>query len=447
MPKPTKPTTLNYRRPPGFSVATVSLPPASDLANIFSQSNLISKQIWHLTLPASVPIHGIKKLSMASILRGDTVVSHNDTDYNFVPGPKGEQISKHVLLPDEEYDDYRAAPMPISRTLHLQQILRLPELIKSSMDEEEGTQTPSEPRKAVHEQPAGLKMRYRPFGDESPQPERTAMKTNTGSGEDSRSNVAKFRVPPGLETMQRKEKRKLENRMASDDTTLGSPSKKRHKKRHIEQDAEPVAKTQVNEDEHTATNINADGQGTVEDAATNGGEKKHHEETSDEKAKRKAEKRKRRKERRHEDVLEEPTVNGAQVKRKPEEVRQDEDILKHPVTEGSQERDSKGETDAKANRRAERKKRKGKSHHADDVEDSATNGNEQEYKGKLIEERTERGAEKSTRREDTKDFPAVNGTGSKHDSETSEERAKLRAEKKRRKAEKEKRAQARDDGS
>ena len=384
---------------------------------------------------------------MAGILRGDTALSHNDTDYNFVPDPKGEQLSKHILLPDEEHNEYRAAPRLISRTLHLRQMLRLPELNNPPRDDAGRTQTTSEPGMVVHEQPAGLKMRYRPFGDESPeaespQAERTAMDTATGSGEGPRSNVAKFRVPPILESVQRKQKRKLETPLASDEATLGSPSKKRHKKRHVEQDAKSVAKTQVDKDKHTAAHVKMDFQDTLEGFATTRDEKKHSKETLDERTKRKAEKRKRRKERRGEDVLYEPTMNGTKEKRKPKDLRQD-DISENPVPEISQERHNEDEMNAKATHKAEKKKRKG---YADDIEDSGTNAIDRKYKGEPSEERTARGAEKATKQEDNKVYPAVSRTGSKYETETSEEKAKRRAEKTKRKVEKEKWAQARDGG-
>ena len=386
---------------------------------------------------------------MAWMLRGETALSYKDTDYNFVPDPKGEQPSKHILLPNEEHNDYRAAPMLISRTLHLRQNLRLPELDNSPRDAMGRPQETSELEMPVHMQPAGLKMRYRPFGDESTQPEspqseKAAMDTSTRSGEDPKSNAAKFRIPPSVNSVQRKQKRKVDTHVANDDATLESPTKKRHKKRHAEQDAESVDKTRVDEDEQIVAHVKKDLHETLEYSATNRDEEKDPEETPSERERRKSEKRKRRKEREGEVLRKEPTINGAKEKHKLNGLPQDEDISVDPVTRASQDRHNEDETNAKAKRKTEKKRRKD---HVDDAENNGTNAVDLEYKGGLSEKGTPREAEKTTRQVDSKEVSTLDPTKSKHDSETSEERAKRKAEKKKRKAEKEKKAQARDSGS
>ncbi|MCJ1471695.1 hypothetical protein MMC13_000335 [Lambiella insularis] len=242
--KPTSTPVHVYKPPPGFSPANNSRPIASPLPNLFSQSNLATKQIWHITLPASVPISALSEISMDSILKGTTAFNYNYTDYALVPALKHTQSTAHVLMPSDHGNEYVAAPGRIVKSLHVQQVLRLPDLTRASQElqasketgsgtanaavsQGDGVTTQLVRHKEVHEQPKGLKMRFKPVGDIDNGPE-----TLWTDSEEERAKLAEnpraaaFRMPPGHETVQSKAKRKADEAIEVERETQESPKKK-----------------------------------------------------------------------------------------------------------------------------------------------------------------------------------------------------------------------------
>jgi hypothetical protein len=313
---PSEPVSATYKPPTGFSSATISQPQASDLPNLFSPTNRASKQVWHLTLPAAIPISAIKATSMDRILRGSTVVTHNGSEYGFFSNTKTIQNRAHVFLPNPEHNDYRAAPKIITRSLHLQQMLNLPTLGKAAKDNATGSQAQRETGKVVHEQPSGLKMRYAPLGDES-----GTLGFGTSSDEDREPRPAEavFRMPPSLGTAQLKDKRRgngannMENTSplksspkkrrieeVKDDVAPETPSKKRRKKHRRDEGkemdvvGETPATVRIGEERHTEEEVDGHNENEADAPSANGVTRRHEGETPEEKAKRKAEKHQRK---------------------------------------------------------------------------------------------------------------------------------------------------------
>ncbi|MCJ1249456.1 hypothetical protein MMC30_006680 [Trapelia coarctata] len=315
---PSKPTALAYKPPPGYSPATISYPGASHLLNVFSPTNLASKQIWHLTLPATIPISAIKGISMEKILKGGTALSHNGSDYGFVSDTKGQQNRTHVLLPNPEHNDFRAATKLISRSLHLQQLLKVPNLVKAAHDKAGSTEAQNRTRKVIHEQPSGLRMRYAPFGDET-----GTLGLGTSSDEDGELGPAKpaFRMPPSLGVRQQQGERRTDNNDEMEESEPKSPFKSPHKKRRMEvtddhvpeihpkkrrkkhrrdegEDGDVVeetpAKGKANGMRDSLTEVNGHDVSAEEVTSSAGMTKKHEGETPEERAKRKAEKHQRK---------------------------------------------------------------------------------------------------------------------------------------------------------
>lgn len=315
---PSKSTVPIYKAPPGFAPALISHAEASCVPALFSPNNLASKQVWHITLPAAIPISAIKEISMEKILRGGTAVSHNGAEYGFVSGAKSQQNRAHVLLPNPEHSDYRAAPKAITRSLHLQQTLKLPNLAKTPKDNTAGTQLRRQTAKVVHEQPSGLRMRYAPFGDES-----GILGLETSSEEDGEPQPegAVFRMPPSLRDAQQQGKRRDDGigdaepqstprtspkkrriKEVTDDVAPETPSKKRRKKHRGDGGKEVDAvegapeKTETNGNSHPQTGVNGHQESTAEVPSPTEDRKKHDGETPEARAERKAKKQNRKEE-------------------------------------------------------------------------------------------------------------------------------------------------------
>ncbi|KAH0351824.1 hypothetical protein KCU83_g4057, partial [Aureobasidium melanogenum] len=157
--------------PPGYKALNTKSALAKTVNSLFDPSTISSKQIWHITAPSSVPLSQIKSVSLSAIQSHQTILSHNGTDYNLAEEPTN---NARVLLPSSKSDAYTAIEVPVSKTLHLQQTISLPNLSAYQTDPNTGSnaagslRTPaiSNPRP----QPKGMRMRYKPpgFGDEDP---------------------------------------------------------------------------------------------------------------------------------------------------------------------------------------------------------------------------------------------------------------------------------------
>ncbi|KAL8923324.1 MAG: hypothetical protein Q9208_004724 [Pyrenodesmia sp. 3 TL-2023] len=173
----------SYDPPPGFEVATVTS--SSKIQDIFSRENLQGKQMWHITFPASVPIDLIKEVPIQKVASGDPILSYKDAEYGLVAEADVDGVEKVLLVPAMNDNSYKPASAKIARTLHLQQIVKLPSRPDRLAESVNGvTETAKTHVKTIRQQPEGLTMRYRPFGDES-------------SSEDS-DPAPQFRRPPTL---------------------------------------------------------------------------------------------------------------------------------------------------------------------------------------------------------------------------------------------------------
>lgn len=155
-----------YKPPAGFEPTSISFHPASKLSEILAPSNLQGKQIWHITVPESVPISLVKEVSTQDIGNGAPIVEHHGAKYGLVPESGVEQSSSRaLLLPSTQTNSYQSSKTNIIKTLHLQQLVSLPSLASEPAIHPSGSPSaPESHRKTPRQQPAGLRMRYRPFG-------------------------------------------------------------------------------------------------------------------------------------------------------------------------------------------------------------------------------------------------------------------------------------------
>ncbi|KAI4126557.1 MAG: hypothetical protein LQ338_003675 [Usnochroma carphineum] len=172
-----------YDPPPGFKAVTIT--PSTKIQDLFSDVNLRGKQIWHITAPKSVPISSIKEVSIEKVSTGGSIMSHDGADYGLVTEADDDGVEKVLLVPSPGDNIYKKATARIGKTLHLQEIVKLP-----SMSDQLGgpvnasTAVPKTHVKTVRQQPEGLRMRYRPFGDDS--------------SSDDADPTSRFSIPPVL---------------------------------------------------------------------------------------------------------------------------------------------------------------------------------------------------------------------------------------------------------
>ena len=150
-----------HNPPKGFQeVSTTSL--SSKLADTL-QAN--GKQIWHITLPANVPISALKEIDLDKVKNHETIFAHDGTDYGFAVGDESEVAATSLLLPSA--NGYKRS-FDVAKTLHLQQIIRLPGLTNAQSNgqglPDVSTQGYVPRPKPIRPQPKGLRMRFKPSG-------------------------------------------------------------------------------------------------------------------------------------------------------------------------------------------------------------------------------------------------------------------------------------------
>lgn len=154
-------TPIQYEPPPNFSLATISNV-SPTLQNVFSTASLKGKQIWQICIPASVPIDSITSVPVTSVVDGSPILVHDGIEYCLSTRREGEIEGEMVMLPNAEKNRYLAAKeVKISRSLKVHEVPRKPRMSPSRGDDTMAIGSST----GGHEQPKGMKMRYRPFGD------------------------------------------------------------------------------------------------------------------------------------------------------------------------------------------------------------------------------------------------------------------------------------------
>lgn len=166
-----------FEPPSGYEEVDWKNADNSSIKSLIPPTGLGSKQIWHITAPSGIPLADIQSFTLANIHQ--SVINHKGSNYGFVeekrPSSNDEQLAKkRVLVPSNSGTGYAAIEGPVTRTLHLQQVVTLPELSTAQANPNKGSNAAAEVNKPavrrIRPQPKGLKMRYKPpgFGEEAP---------------------------------------------------------------------------------------------------------------------------------------------------------------------------------------------------------------------------------------------------------------------------------------
>lgn len=234
---PTPRVVQPYKPPQGFEAAAITLSQSSELANLFSPSSLRGKQIWHISTPSSVPISSIKDLSLEQITNKAVLLSHQGSDYSLIAESLPNNENEILLLPSSEFNDYKPTDIKPSKILRLQQF-KSP-ISKSQPDLPLPNGVSNRPKKPPRQQPKGLKMRYRPFGDYSSSSESSASEPSSPSNQ--------FRIPPTIVTTPPEKKRKRDANEVHDDRSSSRRSKKIAR---VESETKINSKSEVRKSHH-----------------------------------------------------------------------------------------------------------------------------------------------------------------------------------------------------
>ena len=210
---------------------------------MFSRSNLVGKQIWHITAPASIPVDMITQVSLESVAKGEAALSYNSTDYGFVVGGEGGQTPKKLLIMGAG-SNYRLAPMDIAQTLQLQQLVKLPSLqlqhSQPSHASQGSTKASVPARKPIRQQPEGLRMRFDPLGNQIGRSGKIGLNPSSDESSHDEAGVgSEFRTPRNLEAGGESVKRKYSEvngsstkGVSSSQSTRNGKKAKRKKAKH-----------------------------------------------------------------------------------------------------------------------------------------------------------------------------------------------------------------------
>ena len=158
------PPSVPYKPPPGSEVARIP-DESSSILDAFEPASLQGKQVWQISIPASIPVETITTVPLDSMTDGSPILTHDGIQYTLSLLREGASQSEMILLPDVEKNMYLPLKgAKITRSLRVQEVPRTtgprPREDEEIMDVED-----DEGFANKHKQPKGMKMRYRPFGD------------------------------------------------------------------------------------------------------------------------------------------------------------------------------------------------------------------------------------------------------------------------------------------
>lgn len=242
-----------YTPPSGFEPALIDETP--QISQLLSSPNLEEKEIWYITVPASVPLSSIENLSLQAIEKRENILSHNGDEYYFVPDSNEVEAAAKVMVPSSSKTGYHTSmhngshsfcntkisgKTSISRILHIQQ----------NMPQTKFTSEVTKPAiKPVRQQPSGLKMRFHPIGFEPESSSDLDMNDAPAAGfrkPESMSSSSESSNNEDAEVPHLKPRKKSKMPTAESSKANGRPNKRKHsegenkKSKHSSFKSEPM---------------------------------------------------------------------------------------------------------------------------------------------------------------------------------------------------------------
>ena len=185
-----------FRAPTGYTAVDPTL---LSSARPFQNTQLGGQQVWHITAPFNVPLSSLTELTLSSISSRDHVLTHKGIPYILSEDETVNADSTALLMPSK--DGYSKAQAGVSRTLHLQQKIDLPNISNLQASQATGSNAAGDIAQAsvstVRPQPKGLRMRYKPPGFGTGRPGRIGSGSESGDdgGDEGRPS---FQFPKTL---------------------------------------------------------------------------------------------------------------------------------------------------------------------------------------------------------------------------------------------------------
>lgn len=248
-PSPTQPTVAEcedairpipskaFRPPSGYTAIDSNLLATN---GTMSEANLQGKQIWHITAPSKVPLSSLTELALSSISSGEPVVTHNNISYILGEDKASSAESTTLLAPLK--DGYKKLQPKVTRTLHLQQKIDLPNLSSLQASQVTGSNAAGDvaqaPVSTVRPQPKGLRMRYKPPGFGKGRPGKIGSGSESGGEDEESGPTFQFPKTLGQHGIEVKQTGDLEMLDAAEiegdsktDTEIGKKAKKKRKEK------------------------------------------------------------------------------------------------------------------------------------------------------------------------------------------------------------------------
>ncbi|KAI8939747.1 hypothetical protein NX059_003492 [Plenodomus lindquistii] len=216
-----------YVPPTGFNPIPINDRTTSKGASIFD--NLNGKEVWHITAPAGVSLKDLNTLPLDKAFGGQTILNYKGTDYGFSQIEKSEDTTREVIVPGKQ--GFKAVPAQISQTLHLQAVIRLPELSNKQADMNTGSEAAASITRSTIRTPraqvTGLKMRFLPVGFDG---DAAGTIGDSDDEVEGPTATAGLGMPNGLNLpSRRKEKRKHVDVNGSEGPEAPAKKSKKHK--------------------------------------------------------------------------------------------------------------------------------------------------------------------------------------------------------------------------
>ena len=127
-------------------------------------SALSGRELWHFTLPKSVPFSVIKDINRRYLLSGTEAFSYNSTSFKLLEQPQSRVVEMHIFHPEPNGSNFTPLNMGVSRSFTVSRCRNSerPEARKSS--HATGNSPYLLQPKSRPQQPEGLRLRYFPIG-------------------------------------------------------------------------------------------------------------------------------------------------------------------------------------------------------------------------------------------------------------------------------------------
>ncbi|KAG5928782.1 hypothetical protein E4U42_008037 [Claviceps africana] len=214
-----------------------------DVARICSEANLAGKQVWYFTVPANVPISVVQNMEipMNQSNRDDRVFSHDGEDYGISFDSMVPKSSIQILIPSADGAQYHSAPQQINQVMHVKKVAQLG---RGSLQALPSGPAPKDPRRA---QPKGMKLRYQPFGVNTPMGQIGGGDEDSGSEADIDMADAPTPAVTSASATSKAEKKQKQKKQVADTARKGK------RKLSSEDDAAAAAEQLIEENQSAKT--------------------------------------------------------------------------------------------------------------------------------------------------------------------------------------------------